>query len=1076
MIVPKHAHWLTVLMLWVAGVAAVGCSRGSNPDKYVESADRYFANREYEKAKIEYLSALRLQPTNTTAIVQLGKIFFRQGQLRESAPFLIEGRKRAPGDLELANNLGIIYVAVREFAKARAEAEAVLALSPTNELALLVLADTAQTPAENAAILQAIRALEQRTGPRASFHVARAQLALRLRDTATAESELKQAIALDSKSVMARQILGNLRWSAGQVEAAEQEFRAAAQLAPPDDSAHYRLATFLKRTGKLEEAKKVLDEINRTAPERTAAWVERAEIALAEKQFEECARLINRALSQAPGDIDAKVLQAQLKLNEKKPAEAVEILEKVVEQRPQSGDIRYQLAMAQLINQQLPAAIANLTQATELDTNNISAALMLAQLNLARGQASSAVSTLTDIVRRAPNLERAQLMLAQAFNASGRPDDAGALFRAMRTRFPSNALVAYQHGIFLRSQRQNTEAVQALEVAQRLAPNEIEPLDQLIGLDLAATNSGAARKRLQPALERQPNSAPLWVLRARIDAADKNKEAAVQALEKAIELSPEYQPAYMLLANLHLGTGAPKDALENLDALLAKNATNVTALTLKGMVHAQLGDQDSAMKAYEDALKINPNFVLGLNNLAVLLAEHRKQLPEAVAMATKARQLAPEDPAVADTLGWIEYRRGNYPEAARLLSEARDKLPQEPEIAYHAGMTQYMMGNQEAAKQALTLAVQSSAQFNGKAEAEQRLALLTQGAGRVGPDQIAALEKLRQDDPKDFLTVLRLGNAYEVAQQWDKARDAYEAAFKLNPAGLEAVSRLAALEVDRNAQRANELARQAQKLSPSDPGVSHTLGRLALKSGDAATALGLLQSSARGLTNQPAVWRDLAIASFANSRLKEAVEQMNYAVRLGLPVDQAESAKQFVQLVEYGMNPASSAQLPALIEAGLKSDLAMGPALYANGLTLEMQGKFKEAQEAHDKLLQRYPTFILSTRQLAILYADRLNNDAKAYELATKARTALPKDDALARTLGGLALRRGDYRYAVQLLSEVARNQPKDAQVQFQLGVAQLRLKQLPEARVSLEKAIALDPKAAFVPEAKKLLEENKAG
>jgi len=68
MIFPKYAPWLAVLMIWVAGLATVGCSRGSNPDKYVESADRYFSNREYEKAKIEYLSALRLQPDRKSVV------------------------------------------------------------------------------------------------------------------------------------------------------------------------------------------------------------------------------------------------------------------------------------------------------------------------------------------------------------------------------------------------------------------------------------------------------------------------------------------------------------------------------------------------------------------------------------------------------------------------------------------------------------------------------------------------------------------------------------------------------------------------------------------------------------------------------------------------------------------------------------------------------------------------------------------------------------------------------------------------------------------------------------------------
>ena len=63
-------------------------------------------------------------------------------------------------------------------------------------------------------------------------------------------------------------------------------------------------------------------------------------------------------------------------------------------------------------------------------------------------------------------------------------------------------------------------------------------------------------------------------------------------------------------------------------------------------------------------------------------------------MAEQARQLQPDNAYIADTLGWILYRRGDYARALRLLGEAAEKLPTAAETQYHLGMTHYMMGEE----------------------------------------------------------------------------------------------------------------------------------------------------------------------------------------------------------------------------------------------------------------------------------------------------------------------------------------------------------------------------------------------
>jgi Flp pilus assembly protein TadD len=89
---------------------------------------------------------------------------------------------------------------------------------------------------------------------------------------------------------------------------------------------------------------------------------------------------------------------------------------------------------------------------------------------------------------------------------------------------------------------------------------------------------------------------------------------------------------------------------------------------------------------------------------------------------------------------------------------------------------------------------------------------------------------------------------------------------------------------------------------------------------------------------------------------------------------------------------------------------------------------------------------------------------------------AYPEDVELLKMMGLMASRKGDHRYAVQLLSEALTAEPNNAELHFKLGASLFALKRYDEARVALEKAIALSPQSKFVPEARRMLQVGKAG
>ena len=112
------------------------------------------------------------------------------------------------------------------------------------------------------------------------------------------------------------------------------------------------------------------------------------------------------------------------------------------------------------------------------------------------------------------------------------------------------------------------------------------------------------------------------------------------------------------------------------------------------------------------------------NNLAYLHLEHGGDLDKALELAYRARLHAPEDPHIADTLGWALYKKGRIDQAVTSLRLSANKLPDHPIVQYHLGMAYHKQGNHEAARQALERALRLDPDFDGAHEARSVLAEL----------------------------------------------------------------------------------------------------------------------------------------------------------------------------------------------------------------------------------------------------------------------------------------------------------------------------------------------------------------
>ena len=126
-------------------------------------------------------------------------------------------------------------------------------------------------------------------------------------------------------------------------------------------------------------------------------------------------------------------------------------------------------------------------------------------------------------------------------------------------------------------------------------------------------------------------------------------------------------------------------------------------------------------------MALNPGFAPAANNLAYLYCEYLGETDKAVRLAKTARGADPDNPNIADTLGWALYKQSHYEWALTYLQQSAAKLPDSAEVLFHLGMVQYQLGSYAEAKQTFSRALEKGDEFRGASEAKRVLAEMAKG-------------------------------------------------------------------------------------------------------------------------------------------------------------------------------------------------------------------------------------------------------------------------------------------------------------------------------------------------------------
>ncbi len=161
---------------------------------------------------------------------------------------------------------------------------------------------------------------------------------------------------------------------------------------------------------------------------------------------------------------------------------------------------------------------------------------------------------------------------------------------------------------------------------------------------------------------------------------------------------PMYATRFFLAeGELLLDAGADAEALALYDHALKGDPAESDLLYGRSLVHERLKNVDAAEADLRRIIAADQEDARAMNALGYMLTVHTQRLDEARKLVTRALELTPDDAAVIDSLGWIEFRQGRPREARALLEKAFGKV-KDPEIAAHLGEVLWTLGERDRAR------------------------------------------------------------------------------------------------------------------------------------------------------------------------------------------------------------------------------------------------------------------------------------------------------------------------------------------------------------------------------------------
>jgi tetratricopeptide (TPR) repeat protein len=755
-----------VLVLALIGVLTAGGVLGyslwkrQTPESYYQSGKRYFDNKKYSEATISLLNAVRKDARHRDARYYLALSYLNQRDAGRAIGQFKALLEIYPDDVDTNLQLGNLYLAAAAaqrnrdfFSQAQDLAQKVLSKNPQNVQAL-ILSATASAGLQD--LTASVNLLEKAidVDPKnttALIGLARARVLQK--DYPEGEKALLKAREVNPKDKSVLIALAQYYRAFGTPDQAEAVLKDVSSLYPSDPVVYSQIVDFYLRSRRFDEVEKVLRDAQAADATNPGPTIVLANFLQASNRGTDARKLLVESKSKFPKSLDLAVALAT-NLIPDKPEEAKKQIDEVINMDPKNPIGPALLGEFQFRTGQLDAAQATLGKETVVNSPLPQIHFILGNIAVRKGQIDQAQDHYQKSLAVNPSYTLSRTALAEVYASKGRAEDARVELRKVLELQPGNIGAVLLKAKLDTAEKKWGDAEQELSTLIKAQPDNPAIHRQMGVLDDTRGNSVQAEKEYLRALELAPtaeqsfrdltsfylrskqpdraiqrlNSVPdaqkqafHYELLGAIAAASGKLQDAESDYKQALQREPNRTNVEMLLFNLYLQNGRPNDGMKILDELAKRDPNNSGVSAMKGTVFETQGKLKEAEENYLLALKGDPNNDVAGNNLAYLLAEQGRDLQTALGYAQGVRRRHPEDPSVADTLGWVYYKLGNLLVARDQAEFATSKIPGRGLFQYHLGMIYQAANDRTKAKAAFEKAVASKDDFKEKSLADSAI-------------------------------------------------------------------------------------------------------------------------------------------------------------------------------------------------------------------------------------------------------------------------------------------------------------------------------------------------------------------
>jgi tetratricopeptide (TPR) repeat protein len=481
----------------------------------------------------------------------------------------------------------------------------------------------------------------------------------------------------------------------GNIEIAENLFKECVKIEPNNAAANYELANIYRFTGLFSQALKCSKIAATGDPKNEWYNLLYIECLHNKRMYNEAIDRYEMMLAANPYRSDFYQGLASEYTYAGKPEKAVQTYDRMEQRLGLNPEIALQKVNIYRKLNKWTEAEAELKKLIAEDPKETRYFTMLAELYQDQGQPEKAMSTYQQILKNDPDNPYVHLALADYYHKQNKEDD---FFKEVKTAFKSSGLdidskVKILISYYNLTEQNDKYLGQAYELCKLLVDsNPTEPKAHSVYADFLYRDKKTreARDELLKVLEYDKSKYAIWDQLMICETDLNENDSLARHSGEAMDLFPNQPKPYFFNGIAYLKMKKYEKAIpplkEGKQFVFENIPLQVGFASNLGEVYNSLKEFEKSDKEFEEALTLDPENALVLNNYAYYLSLRKQKLETAEKYSKRSLEISPNNVSYLDTYGWILFQEGKYETAKTYFEKALDKGGlSRPAITEHYG-------------------------------------------------------------------------------------------------------------------------------------------------------------------------------------------------------------------------------------------------------------------------------------------------------------------------------------------------------------------------------------------------------